>query len=82
MVGALVGSLAVLPGWLLFRYGSCNRSGDDQCAFDGLFEVTLASVGYVLGTSYGARIGWDIGAAPRSPSSLSSATASLLSVHF
>lgn len=82
MVGALVGAFAVLPGWLLLRYGTCNKSGNDQCAFDGLFELTLASGGYVLGTSYGARIGWDLGAAPRSAPSQYSATFTLMSLHF
>jgi hypothetical protein len=67
-MGALVGALGVVPGFLLLRHSAttpCTATGpnaDDQCAIDGavdgLLDITVASLGYVLGTTFAARTGW------------------------
>lgn len=90
--GALIGAAGVLPGLLLFKWMAsqpCTATGpnaDDQCAtggaLDGIVGLTIAAGGYVLGTSYGARMGWELGATPRLTAPPPAASVSLLSLQF
>jgi hypothetical protein len=75
IIGAVVGAVAIVPGLLLLRHGAnspCTATGanvDDQCAVngfvDGFLDLSVASLGYVLGSAFGARTGWELGATPR-----------------
>jgi hypothetical protein len=75
IIGAVVGAVAIVPGLLLLRYSAnspCTATGpnaDDQCAVngfvDGFLDLSVASLGYVLGSAFGARMGWELGATPR-----------------
>jgi uncharacterized membrane protein len=75
LAGALIGALGVVPGLLLLKYEAsqpCTATGpndDDQCAVNGAVDAILglavAGGGFVLGTAFGARAGWELGAVPR-----------------
>jgi hypothetical protein len=75
IIGAVVGAVAIVPGLLLLRYSAnspCTATGanaDDQCAVngfvDGVLDVSVVSLGYVLGSAFGARTGWELGATAR-----------------
>ena len=90
IIGALIGALGVVPGLFLLRRGSpCTATGpnaDDQCAVDGavdgLLDITFASLGYVLGTTFAARAGWELGVTNRFVSSPPAANISMLSLRF
>jgi hypothetical protein len=69
MVGALVGSLAMVPGILMLRKaeGPCTAQGpnaDDQCVnqktIGGLLGIVFASGGYIAGATGGAVLGWNM----------------------
>jgi hypothetical protein len=90
LAGALIGALGVVPGLLLLKYQAsqpCTATGpnsDDQCvvnaSVDAILDLALAGGGYVLGTAFGARAGWELGAVPRA--SATSANVTLLSLTF
>jgi hypothetical protein len=76
IAGALIGSLAIFPGWLMVRSARepCTIQGpnaDDRCATNAglgvLFGYSLAAVGYAAGTSIGSVAGWRLGASQRDP---------------
>jgi hypothetical protein len=90
LAGALLGALGVVPGLLLLKYQAsrpCTATGpndDDQCvvnaSVDALLDLALAGGGYVLGTAFGARAGWELGAVPRAAAPATNVT--LLSLTF
>ena len=90
LVGALVGAVAAVPGMFLLREGtttSCGGMSEEAavgCQSGSLVlrvaGVSLAAVGYTLGTALGAETGWKQGATARLPAP--GATASLLMVRF
>ncbi len=93
LAGALIGALGVVPGLLVVEHLAsqpCTATGpndDDQCAVNGavdaLLGLTLASGGYVLGTAFGARAGWELGAVPRATATATpTANVTLLSLTF
>jgi hypothetical protein len=91
LAGAMIGALGVVPGLLLLKYQAsqpCTATGsnvDDQCvvsaSFDAIFDLALAGGGYLLGTAFAARAGWELGAVPRATST-PSANVTLLSLTF
>jgi hypothetical protein len=93
IAGAVIGSVVgIAPGLLLTKWMAsqpCTATGpnaDDQCAVGGfagaLVGLTVAGGGYLLGTAYGARMGWELGATPRAIGSAPAANVSLLSLQF
>ena len=91
ILGALIGAVGAVPGLLLLKRnpGPCTATGpnaDDACvtgaAVDGLLDLSLAGVGYMLGTAFGARMGWELGAASRYVAPAPAANVSLLSLQF
>ena len=91
VAGALIGALGVVPGLLVLDHLTsqpCTATGpndDDQCAVNGAVDaimgIALAGGGYVLGTAFGARAGWELGAVPRAPAP-PAANVTLLSLTF
>ena len=91
ILGALIGAVGAVPGLLLLKrgHGPCTATGpnaDDACvtdaAVDGLLDLSLAGVGYVLGTAFGARTGWELGATNRYVAPTPATNVSLLSLQF
>jgi hypothetical protein len=91
IVGALVGVVGLVPGLLILRQASaqCTATGpnaDDQCAVGaavgGLVGLSFAAVGYALGTAFGARAGWEMGATSRYLSPPLAANLPLFSLRF
>jgi hypothetical protein len=91
IAGALIGAAGVLPGLLLLKWEAsqpCTATGpndDDACAtdaaVDAIFALAVAGGGYVLGTAFGARSGWELGATTRFTAP-PTANVSLLSLQF
>jgi hypothetical protein len=92
MAGALIGALAVVPGLLLAVHQASQpctagpNAPDDACANaalgDGILDLLIGGGGYVLGTAHGARLGWQLGATPRSAAPGPALNVSLLSAQF
>jgi hypothetical protein len=93
LAGALIGALGVVPGLLVLKYAGsqpCTATGpndDDQCVVDAsanaILGIALAGSGYVLGTAFGARAGWELGAVPRAAAPATpAANVTLLSLTF
>lgn len=89
LMGALVGVLGAVPGLLLLHVAAapCSNSGEarDGClggrAVGEFAGVSVAAVGYALGTTFGARTGWRLGATSRDPSPIA-VSASVLAMQF
>lgn len=87
LVGALAGVVGAVPGLVLLHFvASSPCSGEGEGCLNGRFlggiaSLATATVGYTLGTAFGAQLGWTMGAVSRAPAPMA-ATASLLSVQF
>ncbi|HTB60712.1 MAG TPA: hypothetical protein VLC06_22735 [Polyangia bacterium] len=92
IAGALLGAVGALPGLALLKWQAsrpCTATGpndDDACAtgaaVDAILDLALAGGGYMLGTAYGARFGWELGATSRFVAAPPAANVSLLSLQF
>lgn len=92
IAGALLGVAGAIPGLALLKWQAsrpCTATGpnaDDSCAVgaavDAILDLGLAGGGFVLGTAYGARLGWEMGATTRFVAPPPATSVSLLSLQF
>jgi hypothetical protein len=80
----------MLPGFVMLRQPhTCTATGpnaDDFCAtsglVDGLAGILVLSTGYILGTSFGARAGWNWGASYRVAPAIPTASVPVFTLRF
>jgi hypothetical protein len=92
IAGALLGVAGAIPGLALLKWQAsrpCTATGpnaDDSCAVgaavDAILDLGLAGGGFVLGTAFGARLGWEMGTSTRFVAPPPATSVSLLSLQF
>jgi hypothetical protein len=89
ILGALIGTVGILPGVAMiwkFQQPCTDNGSDPSCSsVDALFTYVgagLAGLGYVVGTTVGANVGWSVTATRREPSPSAGTSLPILTIRF